>query len=103
MSTSTKELTLEQREELIASLKERFEENMLRHEGQEWAKVQAKLEANPEKLWTLHKMEDTEGEPDVIGYDDANDAFIFCDCSKESPKGRRSYCYDRKALDSRKT
>ncbi|XXM73030.1 DUF4256 domain-containing protein [Lysinibacillus sphaericus] len=97
-----KELSSEQREELLKGLKARFEKNMHRHEGIEWAAVQEKLEANPEKLWSLHEMEQTEGEPDVIGYDEQKNEFLFCDCSKESPKGRRSVCYDREALESRK-
>lgn len=97
-----KELSPEQREELLTGLKTRFEKNMHRHEGVEWAGVQEKLEANPEKLWSLHEMERTEGEPDVIGYDEKKEAYLFCDCSKESPKGRRSVCYDREALEARK-
>ncbi|MFL8938278.1 DUF4256 domain-containing protein [Rossellomorea oryzaecorticis] len=97
-----KELSPEQREELLTGLKARFEKNMHRHEGVEWAGVQEKLEANPEKLWSLHEMERTEGEPDVIGYDEKKDEYLFCDCSKESPKGRRSVCYDREALEARK-
>lgn len=96
------ELTPEQREELLEVLKNRFEKNMNRHEGLEWGKVQEKVEDNPEKLWSLYEMERTEGEPDVIGYDREKDQYIFCDCSAESPKGRRSFCYDREALDSRK-
>lgn len=96
------ELTPEQREELLEILKNRFEKNMNRHEGLDWEKVQEKLEDNPEKLWSLHEMERTEGEPDVIGYDNEKGQYIFCDCSAESPKGRRSLCYDREALDSRK-
>jgi len=91
-----------QREELIGTLKARFEKNMNRHEGLEWAKVQAKLEANPEKLWSLNEMERTGGEPDVVGYDKKMGEYIFYDCSAESPKGRRSVCYDREALESRK-
>ena len=97
-----KELPLEQREELLGILKARFEKNMNRHEGLEWAEVQAKLEANPEKLWTLNEMEVTGGEPDVVGHDEKKGEYIFCDCSAESPKGRRSVCYDREALESRK-
>lgn len=96
------ELPLEQREELLEVLKARFEKNMNRHEGLEWAEVQAKLEANPEKLWSLNEMEVTGGEPDVVGQDEEKGEYIFCDCSAESPKGRRSVCYDREALESRK-
>ncbi|WP_396953707.1 DUF4256 domain-containing protein [Neobacillus mesonae] len=95
-------LSPEQREEILSTLKARFEKNMIRHEGLEWAKVQEKLENNAEKLWSLHEMERTEGEPDVIGYDKQSGEYIFYDCSKESPKGRRSVCYDREALESRK-
>ena len=91
-----------QREELLRALKARFEKNMNRHQGLEWAKVQAKLAANPEKLWSLHEMERTGGEPDVVGYDEKTGEYIFYDCSAESPKGRRSLCYDREALESRK-
>lgn len=97
-----KELSLEQVEELLNTLKERFEKNMNRHSDLEWAKVQAKLEANPSKLWSLHQMEVTDGEPDVVGYDKEKDEYIFFDCSAESPKGRRSVCYDREALEARK-
>ena len=96
------ELPLEQREELLKALKARFEKNMHRHEGLEWGKVQARLDANPEKLWSLHEMEITGGEPDVVEYDKEADEYIFYDCSAESPKGRRSVCYDREALESRK-
>jgi Protein of unknown function (DUF4256) len=92
----------EQRKELLRALKARFEKNMNRHKGLEWAKVQAKLEANTEKLWSLNEMERTGGEPDVIGHDKKTGEYIFCDCSAESPKGRRSVCYDREALESRK-
>jgi hypothetical protein len=92
----------EQREELLRALKARFEKNMNRHQGLEWANVQAKLEANPEKLWSLHEMERTGGEPDVVGYDEKTGEYIFYDCSAESPQGRRSVCYDREALESRK-
>ena len=91
-----------QREELLRTLKARFEKNMNRHKGLEWAKVQAKLEANTEKLWSLNEMESTGGEPDVVGHDKKTGEYIFYDCSAESPKGRRSLCYDRKALESRK-
>ncbi len=99
---SNKELSLEHRDELLRELKVRFEENMHRHKGLEWAKVQVKLDANPEKLWSLNEMERTGGEPDVVDYDKKNDEYIFYDCSAESPKGRRSVCYDREALESRK-
>jgi hypothetical protein len=92
----------EQREELLRALKARFEKNMKRHEDLEWAKVQARLEANAEKLASLHEMERTGGEPDVVGHDKKTGEFIFYDCSAESPKGRRSLCYDRAALDARK-
>jgi len=97
-----KELLSGQREELLRALKTRFEKNMNRHKGLEWAKVQAKLGANPKKLWSLHEMERTGGEPDVVGLDKKTGEYIFYDCSVESPKGRRSLCYDRKALESRK-
>ncbi|GGA24551.1 DUF4256 domain-containing protein [Psychrobacillus lasiicapitis] len=102
MSNGNKELTLEQREELISTLKARFEKHMNRHQDLEWDNVQTKLEANPEKLWSLNEMEATEGEPDVVGYDEKTGEYIFNDCSAESPKGRRSVCYDREALESRK-
>ena len=97
-----KELSPEQREELLGALKARFENNMNRHEGLDWAKVQAKLEANTDKLWSLHEMERTGGEPDVVGHDEKTGEYIFYDCSAESPIGRRSFCYDREALESRK-
>ncbi|NIS81940.1 MAG: DUF4256 domain-containing protein [Anaerolineales bacterium] len=96
------ELSPEQREELLRALKARFEKNMNRHKGLEWAKVQAKLEANSEKLWSLNEMERTGGEPDVVGHDKKTGEYIFYDCSAESPKSRRSLCYDREALESRK-
>ena len=96
------ELSSEQREELLSTLKGRFEKNMKRHEGLEWGNVQAKLEANPGKLWSLYEMERTGGEPDVVGQDKTTGKYIFYDCSAESPKGRRSVCYDREALESRK-
>lgn len=99
---STKELSQEQTEELINTLQVRFEKNTSRHEGLDWANVQARLEANREKLWLLYEMEATGGEPDVVGYDANTDEFIFYDCSAESPKGRRSLCYDREAWESRK-
>jgi len=97
-----KKLSSEQRDELLKTLKTRFEKNMNRHKGIEWAKVQAKLEANPEKLWILDDMEVTGGEPDVVGHDKKTDDYILYDCSTESPKERRSLCYDRDALNSRK-
>jgi Protein of unknown function (DUF4256) len=87
---------------LLGALKARFEKNVNRHKGLEWAKVQEKLEANTEKLWTLNEMERTGGEPDVVGHDKTTDEYIFNDCSAESPKGRRNVCYDREALESRK-
>lgn len=95
-------LSADHREQLLAVLKARFEKNRNRHEGLAWDRVQAKLEAGPDKLWPLHEMERTGGEPDVIGRDETKGEFIFCDCSAESPKGRRSLCYDREALESRK-
>ena len=97
-----KELSSKQREELLSILKARFEKNMTRHKGIEWAKVQTKLEDNPEKLWSLNAMESTGGEPDVVGHDNKTGEYIFYDCSAESPKGRRSVCYDHEALESRK-
>ncbi|WP_316813734.1 DUF4256 domain-containing protein [Pedobacter heparinus] len=102
MKRNKKVLSAEQREELLGTLKARFEKNMNRHKNMEWTKVQAKLEANPEKLWSLDDMEITGGEPDVVGYDQKTGEFIFYDCSAESPKGRRSICYDHEALESRK-
>ncbi len=101
-SKGKKELSQKQREELLSTLKARFEKNMNRHQGLEWAKVQAKLEANAEKLWPLNEMESTGGEPDVVGQDQKTGEYIFYDCSAQSPKGRRSLCYDREALESRK-
>ena len=95
-------LSSAQRQELIGVLKARFEKNMGRHKGLDWSKVQAKLEANAEKLWSLNEMERTGGEPDVVGYDKKSGEYIFNDCSAESPKGRRSFCYDGEALESRK-
>jgi Protein of unknown function (DUF4256) len=95
-------MKVEQHEELLAALKARFEKNMSRHKGLEWAKVQAKLEASPEKLRSLSEMERTGGEPDVVGHDDKTGGYIFYDCSAESPKDRRSACYDREAQESRK-
>jgi hypothetical protein len=101
-ATARKDLSAKQREELLGTLKARFEKNMNRHKGLEWAKVQAKLDANAEKLRSLHEMEQTGGEPDVVGQDKKSSEYVFYDCSAESPKGRRSFCYDREALDSRK-
>jgi hypothetical protein len=100
--SNNKELSPEQREELLETLRLRFEKNMHRHEGLEWAKIQAKLDASPEKLWSLSEMERTGGEPDVVEYDKEKDEYTFYDCSTESPKGRRSVCYDRAALEARK-
>jgi hypothetical protein len=99
---SNKRLSPEQYKELLGVLKARFEKNMNRHQDLEWAKVQAKLEANPDKLWSLSEMESTGGEPDVVDYDKKTGEYIFYDCSAESPKGRRSLCYDRAALEARK-
>ena len=101
-STTRKELPPKQREELLTTLKARFEQNMNHHQGLEWAKVQARLEANAEKLWSLNEMERTGGEPDVVGQVQRTGEYVFYDCSPESPKGRTSLCYDREALDSRK-
>ena len=100
--TAKKELSQKQCDELLRALKARFEKNMTRHKGLEWAKVQAKLEANTEKLWSLNEMEKSGGEPDVVGHDKRRGEYIFYDCSLESPAGRRSICYDREALESRK-
>ena len=97
-----KELSLTQKEELFKVLKTRFERNIQRHKGLEWEKIQSKLEINPDKLWSLNQMEVTGGEPDAIGYDKKTGKYIFCDCSAESPKGRRSLCYDMEARESRK-
>lgn len=97
-----KKLTQEQQEKLLKTLKARFEKNMHRHKGIEWAKVQAKLEAKPAKLWSLNAMEETEGEPDVVGHDRKTGEYIFYDCAPESPKGRRNVCYDHEALEARK-
>ena len=102
MKSNKKKLSAEQHEGLLKTLKTRFEKNMNRHKGLEWVKVQAKLEANTEKLWSLNEMERTGGEPDVIGHDKKTGEYIFYDCSVESPAGRRSLCYDREALVSRK-
>ena len=95
-------LSKKQRDELLKALKARFEGNMERHKGLEWANVEAKLGANPERLWSLHEMERTGGEPDVVGQDKKTGEYIFYDCSAETPQGRRSICYDREALESRK-
>ena len=97
-----KDMKAEQREELLRALKTRFEKNMNLHKGLEWTKVQTKLEANTEKLWSLNEMERTDGEPDVVDHDNKTGEYIFYDCSEESPKGRRSVCYDHEALESRK-
>jgi hypothetical protein len=102
LKRNRKELSPEQRKELLGALKTRLEKNMNRHKGLEWANVQAHLEANTEKLWSINEMERTGGEPDVIGHDKKTGEYIFYDCSPESPKGRRSVCYDREALESRK-
>lgn len=95
-------MNAEQRAELCGILKARFEKNMNRHKGLEWPKVQTRLDASPEKLWSLNEMERTGGEPDVVGYDQGTGEYVFFDCSAESPAGRRSACYDREALESRK-
>ena len=102
MNGNKKRLSLQQRKELLHILKARFEKNMNRHKNIEWATIEAKLEANNDKLWSLNEMEETGGEPDVVGYDKKSGEYIFYDCSAESPKGRRSFCYDREALKSRK-
>jgi len=102
MRKLTKELSAEQREKLLGILKARFEKNMNRHKGLEWAKVHANLKDNTEKLWSLYEMERTGGEPDVVGNDKKMGQYIFYDCSEESPKGRRSVCYDREGQESRK-
>jgi hypothetical protein len=99
---SKRELSPEQGKELLKALKARFEKNMNRHKGLEWLKIQAKLETKTEKLWSLHEMERTGGEPDVVGHDKKTGEYIFYDCSAESPEGRRSLCYDREGLESRK-
>ena len=101
-TSNKKELSPKQREELLKGLKARFEKNLNRHKGLDWAKVQARLEANPEKLWSLHEMESTGGEPDVVGQDKKSGEYIFFDCSAETPKGRVSVCYDREGWLSRK-
>src|SRR3954469_21176170 len=102
MKKNNKKLSAEEQEDLLAILKTRFEKNKNRHKGIEWTDVQAKLEANPDKLWSLNEMEGTGGEPDVVGYDKKTSEYIFYDCAAESPKGRRSLCYDQQALDERK-
>ncbi len=99
---AAKGMNAKQREDLLRVLKGRFDNNMNRHKGLEWANIQAKLEAGPEKLWSLSEMERTGGEPDVVGHDEKTDEYIFYDCAAESPKDRRSVCYDREALESRK-
>ena len=102
MKSNKKEASPKQRDELLSGLKARFEKNMNRHKGLEWAKVQARLEANPEKLWSLNEMERTGGEPDVVGHDKKAGEYIFFDCSPETPKDRVSVCYDREGWESRK-
>jgi hypothetical protein len=102
MAMANANLSKAQREEIIKALKLRFAKNMNRHKSLDWAKVQARLEANTAKLWSLHEMERTGGEPDVVGHDKDSGEFLFCDCSEQSPKGRRSLCYDQEALDARK-
>jgi len=102
MTTHKKDLSVDQRIEQLTMLEARFEKNMQRHEGLEWAEIRTRLDADPGKLWSLHEMERTGGEPDVVGYDKETGEFIFYDCSAESPAGRRSLCYDREGLESRK-
>src|ERR1700730_4389058 len=102
INSTKKDLSPEQREDLLGALQARFEKNLNRHKGLEWPKVQAKLEGNAEKLWSLQEMERTGGEPDVVGHDKKTGEYVFYDCSAESPKGRTSVCYDREGLDSRK-
>src|SRR6267378_4484005 len=102
INRNKKKLSPEQREKLLRALKARFEKNMNRHKDLEWARIQAKLEVNAGKLWSLNEMERTGGEPEVVGHDKKTGEYIFYDCSAESPKGRRSVCYDREALESRK-
>lgn len=97
-----KQLSEKETIELLDTLQQRFEKNKNRHENLDWSKIEAKLNLNPSKLWSLYQMENSGGEPDVVGYDEKNDEYIFFDCSAESPKGRRSFCYDREALDARK-
>ena len=101
-NSTKKELSTNQSKELLEILEARFNKNENRHQGLEWGKIKAKLDANVDKLWSLHEMESSGGEPDVVGYDDKTGEYIFYDCSAESPKGRRSVCYDRDALESRK-
>ena len=101
-TNNKKQLLPKQHEELLKALKARFEKNLNRHKGLEWAKVESRLEANPEKLWSLNEMESTGGEPDVVGQDKKTGEYIFFDCSAETPKGRTSVCYDREGLESRK-
>jgi hypothetical protein len=101
-NNNSRNLAPAQRDQLLTALKARFEKHMIRHEGLAWSRVQAKLEAGAEKLWSLNEMERTGGEPDVVGHDEKTGEFLFYDCSAESPKGRRSLCYDREALDARK-
>ncbi len=103
ITNNKKKLSPEQRDELLRALKARFEKNMSRHKGLEWAKVRAKLEADSEKLWSLNEMEKTGGEPDVVGHDKKSGEYVFFDCSPESPRGRRSVCYDRKGQEERKS
>src|SRR6186997_2694274 len=102
INSTKKKLSAEQHKEILSILKARFEKNMNRHKGLEWAKVQARLEANPEKLYSVNEMEITGGEPDVVGHDKKSGEYIFYDCSAESPKERRSLCYDHEALEKRK-
>jgi len=102
MENGKKDLSIEQREKLFNILKSRFEKNMKHHKDLEWVKVQVRLESAAEKYWALSEMEETGGEPDVVDYDETTDEYIFYDCSEESPKGRRSFCYDSEALESRK-
>lgn len=99
---ANKTLSSDQQDELLKVLQIRFEKNMQRHKDLDWNKIQTKLEANPQKLWSLDEMERTEGEPDVIGYDEKTKEYIFADCAAESPKGRRSFCFDHEALEKRK-
>lgn len=101
-SNNSNELSTKDQEKLLSTLKPRFEKNMHRHRGTDWARVLAKLEKNPSKMWSLNEMERTGGEPDVVAFNKNSDEYIFCDCSPESPKGRRSLCYDRQALEERK-
>lgn len=102
INRNNKQLSPEQREVLLSALKSRFEKNMNRHKGFKWDKIQEKLDANDEKLWSLHEMERTGGEPDIVDYDKKTEEYIFYDCSAESPKGRRSICYDRAGWEARK-